>query len=248
MIHDFSLFNTLGVSSTKENHEDKCEHIECVDVDGVDVCVDCGIEVLELQSNSDVYTEKYVCRKNIDKGILKDIEHLNISPHIVEIANQLYLETCKEPHRRTLRRGIIFACLFHAYNIDNNPQSCEELLKLLNLKKKDALRGLTHVSEKSPKTSPVHTTYLTPSDLIQEFLLKFKITLTKKTAIINIYNKVKNQSNIFHRSRPQSIAAGVIWYWICQNNINISIREFIENIKLSEITIKKMAKEVAKYA
>ena len=56
---------------------------------------------------------------------------------------------------------------------------------------------------------------------------------------------IKNKSSKINRSRPQSIAAGLTYYWICNNNKNITMKEFITKVNLSELTITRISKEIA---
>jgi transcription initiation factor TFIIIB Brf1 subunit/transcription initiation factor TFIIB len=249
---DFSLFDkllTTNVSSIQE--ETICNHDTIIIEQGMSLCSLCGLEV---QKSIDINEMKHsiepnrcFVRKIKDKTIYQDLQSLNISDHIKDIANDIYVETCKgKVHRGARRKAIVFASVFHAYKLDNNPQSCESLIKIFQMKRKDALKGLKFVNENSSKDSPIRSLYITPEHLIKEFLYNFHVSEEKRDEIIDMYNQIKDKSVILNRSRPQSVASGVIWYWICLNKKQINIKEFIKKVDLSELTVSKMAKEIAR--
>ena len=74
---------------------------------------------------------------------------------------------------------------------------------------------------------------------------KFRATDAQKNEVIEIYNKIKNKSSKINRSRPQSISAGITYYWVSTKNIDISLKDFAKKVELSELTISKIAKEIA---
>ena len=108
--------------------------------------------------------------------------------------------------------------------LSGRPQSCETLINIFKLDRKAALKGLKHVNLNSPKESPIRSTYITPINLIDEIMDKFITTQAQKDEVKKIYQEVKNKSSRLNRSRPQSTSAGIIYYWICLNKKNISIK------------------------
>jgi len=223
----------------------ECLHEHVVYEHCITMCTSCGFE-LDIDQNTFLYepTRCYI-RKNKDPTIYPDIKHLNISNHVKDIANEIYVQTCKDKLKRaTNRKGIIFAAVFHAYKLLENPQSCDMLISLFNIKRKDALKGIKYIHEFAPQNSPIRSVYITPEHLIHEFMSKFQSTSEQRTQIVDIYRKIKDKSTIISRSRPQSVAAGVIYYYIIsQEYNNIDIKDFVKKVNLSELTIQKIAKE-----
>ena len=74
---------------------------------------------------------------------------------------------------------------------------------------------------------------------------KFITTQAQKDEVKKIYQEVKNKSSRLNRSRPQSTSAGIIYYWICLNKKNISMKEYVKKVGLSELTINKIAREIS---
>ena len=75
---------------------------------------------------------------------------------------------------------------------------------------------------------------------------KFSGTDEQKAEVFDIYEKIKNKSSKINRSRPQSTASGIVYFWICKKNINISLKEFAKKVELSELTISKIVKEICR--
>ncbi len=70
-------------------------------------------------------------------------------------------------------------------------------------------------------------------------------TPDQKKEVINLYARIKNRSSKLNRSRPQSVAAALTYYWIRKKKLDISLKDFAKKVDLSELTINKNAKEVA---
>lgn len=268
MKHALSEYEKTKTQSPKEE-VNGCKHPNKTIMNNVNVCMDCGEELSKnicMDKEWRYYSggdnrhssdpSRCQIRKNDEKNIFKDVESMGLSESIVNVANSIYLDVTKKEkknpndpdeqkiHRGRLRRSIIFGCVFNAYKISDNPQTCESLIKLFNIDKKAGLNGLKLVSMNAPKRSPVRTTYITPVHLLAEILNKFDASQSKKDEVTELYNKIKNKSERIKRSRPQSIASSLVYYWICLKGINITIKEYSEKVGLSVLTISKLAKEI----
>jgi hypothetical protein len=73
---------------------------------------------------------------------------------------------------------------------------------------------------------------------------KFHGTEIQKTEAIDIFEKIKDKSSLINRSRPQSVACGVVRYYINQKNKEISMEYFQSRVGLSEITIQRLVTEI----
>ncbi len=236
-----------------------CSHENTVDVCGVLSCLDCGEEVGKNivhdkewryygQSDTKHKSDPSRCqmRKIEDKSILKDIEGMGFSDRIINFANTIYLQvTAGRIHRGNSRKAIIFACIFHAYKICNNPRSCDTLIEIFNITRKAGLKGLKYVNLNMPKDSDIiKNVHITPINIIDEIMNKFSASTEQKKQAFDLYEFVKDKSTKINRARPQSIAAGVTYFWICQNEKKISMKDFLEKVGLSEMTITRIANEI----
>jgi transcription initiation factor TFIIIB Brf1 subunit/transcription initiation factor TFIIB len=258
---DFELFDKLFSKSNEaitNTCVSICPHKNRTENGGAILCVDCGEEIEKNithdkewryygQSDTKHISDPNRCqaRKVEDKNIFKDVENLGFNDKIVNLANRIYLQvTGGKIHRGNSRKAIIFACIFHAYKIGGKPQTCETLIDVFNLDRKTGLRGLKYVNLNIPKETIAQTSHITPANLIEEIMNKFEASDKQKKEVVEIYEKIKNKSSKINRSRPQSVAAGLIYYWICDNKKQIDIKEFIEKVKLSELTITRISKEI----
>ena len=266
---DYSLFEdalkhyetkTEGNILEKDISDDNlCEHINVSDDGGYVCCTDCGKEM-----DKTIYQEKewryygqsdnkrvsdpnrVHLRKMEERNIYKDVENMGFSDKIVRTANQLYLQvTNGQIFRGNSRKSLIFAVIFHSFKIHKIPQTHEKLLSTFEISRKSALRGIKYVNLNTPKDSTIHTTYITPINLVEDIMDKFSASKSQKDEVIDIYNKIKNKSSKINRSRPQSVSSGLIYYWIQLKGIDITIKEFANKTELSELTILKIAKEIA---
>jgi transcription initiation factor TFIIIB Brf1 subunit/transcription initiation factor TFIIB len=256
-MNDFALFSILKTTrSHSPSPDDVCLHSSIIHESGNLLCKSCGIEVAERDGqtsnqntdskfNSDS-TRCYI-RKSTERSIHQDVQHIPISDHIKDIANDIYNEICREKiHRGVFRKSIVFASVFYAYKFDKSPQSCDHLIKVFNIKRKSALKGLKYVHEHLPPRSPLRTLYITAEDLIQEFMIKFDTSSVQISEVIELYNLIKGRSDSLNRSRPQSVAAGIIYYYTLSQGRNMSIKNFIKKVHLSELTVMKGAKECSR--
>ena len=241
------------------NSSEKCVHANISNENGLTTCFDCGKEIektifqnkewryygnADNKRSSD--PNRVHIRKIDDRNIYKDVENMKFSDKIVSLANQIYVEVSKgQIYRGNSRKAIIFACMFHSLKISGKPQSHEKLMKIFDLSKKNGLRGLKIVNLNAPKNSMIHTTYITPANIIDDIMDKFDANQEHKNEVIKLYDKIKNKSSKINRSRPGSIASGLVYFWISLKNINVSIKDFATKVDLSELTILKIAKEIS---
>ncbi len=236
----------------------QCSHKSTSEMCGVVMCIECGEEIEKnithdkewrYYGNSDTKhasdPNRCQMRKVDDKSIFKDVENMGFSDKVITLANKIYMQvTGGKIHRGNSRKAIVFACIFHAFKQTGKPQACESLIGIFDLDRKTGLRGLKHVNLNLPKESIVHTSHITPANLVDEIMNKFSASDDQKQEVIAIYEAIKNKSSKINRSRPQSIAAGLTYFWICQNNKNITMKEFIDKVNLSELTITRISKEI----
>jgi len=263
---DFSLFEEALDEYNKEKEEcadisteDLCNHSNIIEEGGIVCCVDCGIEMEKNifhdkewryygQSDNKRTSDpnRVHLRKMEDRNIYKDVENMGFSDKIVALANQIYIQVTKgQIFRGNSRKSIIFASVYHSYKIQGKPQPHENLIKIFKLDRKNALKGLKHVNLNVPKDSAIHTTYVTPMNLVDDIMDKFNATPEQKQEVKDLYERIKNKSSKINRSRPQSISSSVIFFWICHKGLDISLKDFASKTELSELTISKLSREIS---
>ena len=261
MCDDFELLDKAFNTSKCDKKQDGCVclHKNIITENTTTSCEDCG----QILTNNISYDKEWRyygasdtkhmsdptrchMRKINERTIYKDVEGLGFSDKIIMLANKLYDQvTNNKIYRGNSRRAIIFACIFHVYKMENNPQSHEHLIKIFNINRKNGLRGLKHVNLHAPKEAVFRTTYITPKNLIKDIMDQFDATTEQINEVIDIYNSIKNKSSVLNRSRPQSVASGLVRYYIIIKNKDISMSEFREKVKLSISTIDRIVNEIA---
>lgn len=245
----------------KDSKNSKCKHENVVSEQGTVLCKDCGLEITKVMSyekdwryygsddtrkNSD--PNRCHIRKIEDKSIFKDVENLGFSDKIVNTANDIYTQVTKgKIFRGNSRKAIIFGCIFHSIKLNGKSYTCDSLREIFKLDRKVILRGLKHVSLNAPKTSHIRIKQ-NFTDLIEECASKFELSQDDKKEILDIYEKVKNRSPVINRSRPQSVTSSLIYFFLCRKkgSNNVNIKDFIKKVKLSELTITKITKEISR--
>lgn len=236
-----------------------CEHSNTILDSGTVYCSECGKEMTKnvifekewrFYGQSDYKRtsdpNRVQARKIDERNIFRDVENMGFSDKIVSVANSLYCDVTKgQIYRGNSRKSIVFACIFHAFKLSGKPQTHDKLIKIFDLNRKNGLKGLKHVILNAPKDSKIHTTYITPINLVEDLMDKFSATDDQKREVSDLYIKIKNKSSKLNRARPQSVASGLTFYWVCKKGIDISIKDFAKKADLSELTISKTAKEIS---
>lgn len=258
-LNEYEKIISKDMEIEEEQLINTCPHLNPLDENGTIACLDCGEELQrtvfhdkewryygQADSRRSSDPNRVQIRKSEERNIYKDVENMGFGDKIVSSANQIYAQVTKgQIFRGNSRKSIVFACIFHAYKLSGKPQTHERLIKIFELSRKTGLKGLKHVNLNAPKESKIHTTYITPVNLVEDLMDKFSATTAQKEEVIGLYNNIKNKSSKLNRARPQSVSSGLIFYWICTKRIDINLKEFAKKADLSELTINKIAKEVA---
>lgn len=236
-----------------------CQHTDVVIEHDILTCQDCGQEITHtvshekdwryFSSSDKVDPNRTQPRKTEEKSIRKDVETMGFSAKIVSIADELYQDTTRgQLLKGDSRKAVIFGALYRAYEITNNHQPPESLIAQLGITKKKALKGLRLVSLNSTKNTLSTQTFATPVHLIKirETMSKFSASPAQINEVIALYELVKNKSTKLNRSRPQSVVAGLVYYWICQKKLKIGLKDFSKKVELTEQTITKITIEISK--
>jgi transcription initiation factor TFIIIB Brf1 subunit/transcription initiation factor TFIIB len=181
-----------------------------------------------------------------EKNIFKDVENIQFSENVVQIANTLYIQVTQDKiYRGNARKGIISACIFYAFKVIRKPQIYKKIIKLFNIDKKIGLKGLKFVSIHAPKDSIIFKTQITPLTYIDYYLEELKATEEDRQKIHELYRVIdQKQVQRLNRSRPQSVASGIVYYWLLEENRKITLKTFSRITELSELTIVKIQKDI----
>jgi transcription initiation factor TFIIIB Brf1 subunit/transcription initiation factor TFIIB len=243
------------------NSDDKneiCLHVSVVNDNGVETCSDCGIEIykeLSLEPEWRFYGDndskhssdpsRCHIRKMDEKNIYKDIEKYEFPFVIRETANSSYSEVTDGKIRRgNYRKAIIFACIFNAYKDSGCPQNPEVLREKFDLTKKEVSKGLTYYNL-NKKDKHKRPTYISPVSFISPVMGKFNANQFHIEKVSELYHRIHNRSKLLNRSNPQSVVSGLVYYYFRLVGGNISSLNFSRMVKLSDITITRISKNIS---
>ena len=251
------------IEETQNKHQTKkdncCEHKDTVNINSIITCMDCGEEVSKCimheqewryYGSSDTKSSdptRVQARKTDEKSIYKDVETFGFNRKVISKANEIYLETSKgnQIFRGNSRKAVIFACIYFAFKLLNIPQDHENLIELFGLTKRHGLKGIKTVNNNAPRESEIHNAKITPIALVKDLMNKFKANNDQIETVCKLYSKIENRSSKLKRCRLQSCSAGLVYYWIKLENIDILLTDFAAIAALSQLTITRMAKEIA---
>lgn len=245
-----------------DDDDDSCPHTHIYAIDGTTICEECGQKFSEsLAFNENRYygstdtrfnrdLSRHNARKTEDRGLHADLEPLGVPHKIIEKANDYYVKIIDNKiYRAKNRLSIVFACTYNAYADAGEPQIPNHLARLFKLNKKDISNGLKTFAE----TFRNHTEkkYIEPLHIVPGILnqLDWKNEIQKNCLadLSTIYNFVKQRSSIFNSSNPQSIAAGLVFFYIKLYDIDMSRKQFARIVNLTDITFTRIAIEIHRY-
>lgn len=244
-----------------EDEKKECQHLTRITEAGTMLCFDCGFAITQVISydkdwryygsddtrkNSD--PNRCHIRKVEDKSIFKDVESYRFPEKIVNTANDIYTQvTNGKIYRGKSRKAIIFGCIYQSIKINGKAHTCESLRVLFGLDRKSILKGLKYVNLKAPKTMQHMRSRLPQTnELLEEYMSKFDLRYEHRGTLLTLAERIKNRSTMINRSRPQSIASALIYYYLCatRGSNNVNMADFIDKVGLSELTILKIYREI----
>jgi transcription initiation factor TFIIIB Brf1 subunit/transcription initiation factor TFIIB len=243
---DINKINENIITEKKESSV--CTHSRYV-TEKDDICVDCGqiLDSSSLKNTQRLISDqnRLQIRRDVEKTIYNDVTGMGFSDKIVNTANDIYMAVTEGSIKRgASRKGFVFACIFYAYKLHGVPCSYDLLVNTFRLKRRICSRGIRFLNLYSPKNLDIKSTNITPLNLIDGIMSNFGANAEQKKEVVELYDRISNRSSKLNRSRPQSVASSLVYYWMCKNNIGVSIKEFIKRISLSELTINKLTKEI----
>jgi transcription initiation factor TFIIIB Brf1 subunit/transcription initiation factor TFIIB len=238
--------------------EEPCAHLEFIQQKNIIFCLHCGKNMQRIYNQEKDWKHSQTRAVSDEKNIFKDIINLNLSTDIFTKTNCLYmLATSPFIYRGKARKGIISACIFYAYMSIHKPQIFSKITDILRIERKDGLKGLKFVSSTIPRkiqeldtpdTRPFSDLFhvqVEPTIFIDEYMYNLKARDADVEEVRILYRQlVELATTKLDRNRPQSVASGLIYYWILKSGKKITLKYFAKSIALSELTITKIEKVI----
>ena len=263
-IEAYDCYQNITIDQNDEiensnSDSEECIHNQISNIDGSKICMECGVKIDEkLCDNETPYYGQYDTRHTKDpsrhnhtkieeRSLYNDLEPLGFPQQVIERANEYYTKIIENKIFRAKNRlSIVFICTCHAYEDIGEPRSSTELAKIFKLDKKGISNGIKTFSQFFRKRP--EKTYINAMDIVPQILSK--LNLDKKSQHIciddmaQIYEYVKSKSHTFNSSNPNSIAAGLVYYYLKLMNANTTRTEYSKIVELTDITFTKIAAEI----
>lgn len=216
-----------------------CTHeTRFTDQSGRIVCCDCSELIAEHFLVDGMYNGGLKKRKVHACSIYATIPSF-ISQDVKELTVQIYKTVCGTGiFRNTLKKSIIFACLYRALILKKYPLYYDNLLEIFELKSHDANIGINYVANNLEKVSEYSIPFCTDEINIASVLS----TVDQKDVsdkILRLFDLLKTYSDVLNNSQNKSVVCGCVFFWITYKKKPMDITKFKERVKMSESTILK---------
>jgi len=206
------------------------------------------------------------------KNIFKDVEHFQYPLPVVNKANQYYQSITTQPDGKSKilrgdnRKALICACVFYSFKEINSVRCPYDLAKDFGISNfHSALKDFNTWKQKQstkyeeqPNKIDVNSSnlvvdlqnedrvYITPLDLVPRILQAMNAKIDHLQGITLIYRKIEsNTSDLINKSIPQSVAAGLVYFYFRYQNFEMKRSQFAKVAGLSEITFVKIARDIS---
>lgn len=271
---ELDAYEYVDETSADESEEEveineNCMHQSTTTVDGNTICLICNLKLHEtLVDNETRYygaadtrynrdPSRHNQRKSEERRLHGDLEPLGFPQDVIERANDYYKVIIKDKiYRAGNRLSIVFACTYHAYEDIGEPRLPTELAKEFKLDKKGISNGLKTFSKifrKRPQKK-----YINAMDLVPKLLADLNISSNQHRACLDDINTIyqfvqaQTKSKTFNSSNPQSVASGLVYYYLKLQDVTnspnktITRANFAKVVKLTDITFTRIAIEIHK--
>ncbi len=249
----------------KEKDEDKCDHHDICDSDGINICKLCGCEVTVLdfqpewryygtsdtRSVSDpsrCHRSKVSTKGGISK-VFQDAKLENLPAILKDTTEAKYKQIVgPDTVRGKGRKAIVAACLLYTFIEFKDYRTSDEVRNLFGLTRNDMSGGLKKYFEKFPADRSKTTT---PQDMIRRTMKNAKIEDQEHyKKVVSLARILEKSDPTINRSNPQSVAAAIVYLYLCINpklkeKFGITKTKYAKDVKLSDITISKLVKKAA---
>lgn len=252
--------------SSISSSEPECDHINVYDDGTKTICTECGQEIncdsisfdkeWKNRNNDSRKSQRCTQRKQESKDIIKDIDGMDIPSDVKVKANENFIKISDgKIFRGEKRKGIIYNCIFHAFDYFPEYEKRKDvtyLQKYFGLSRSVISKAsvqynlLAHqcklINDKPSKI------YVTPKNYIPTLIENIGGGDHEINEVIKLFELIGNKSRILSVSRPESYAAGLVYYYYIQKKQDTDINKFVKdsNSSLSPLTIKKNMEEIDK--
>lgn len=229
-----------------------CQHEDIIEENNNKTCSTCGEIIIQniLSSERQVnYSQQdfFINKIQVTKLKKKELCDYSLSEKMMNETIDLYDKIVQDRvYRGKIRQAIIIYCVYILCKKNNSLLDIEEINFRL-LPRSYILCGskIVHSSKYILQNENLIIKNNFKDSLIME-MNKFFSSNKDIDEVLSLYEKIKNNGEIFNTSKPHSIICGLIYIWILKSNQNININDFIGTIKISMCTLNKIKEKIEK--
>jgi len=191
--------------------------------------------------NAMPYDERTLC--NIFDKLEKATANNGIPQKVIDDAKIFYKKTSeKKISRGENKEGLIASCIYHSCLINDIPRSSKEIAKMFNINHVTLNKGNTRFQQ----LLQINVISSNPHNFISRFGSRVNMN---KNDIENCKKLITflEKKEIMTDNSPTSSAAGILYYYSQENNLNFTKKQFSEVCSVSEVTIVKCYKNLLNY-
>ena len=180
---------------------------------------------------------------NIFEKLENATANYGIPQKVIDDAKIFYKKTAeKKISRGENKEGLIASCIYHSCLVNEVPRSSKEIAKMFNITHVTLNKG----NSRFQQLLQINVISSNPEDFISRFGSRINMN---KTDIENCKKLIKflETYEILTDNAPTSSAAGILYYYSQENNLNFTKKQFSEICSVSEVTIVKCYKYISKY-
>lgn len=187
-----------------------------------------------------------------DKSIVDELNDLPLSSDLRQRSQLVYQKLGPRTHRGNKRKQMLFYCIYSAaLELKSENPDCQEdpnpvtYQKMLSLSHGSVRKSMSMFSETQtgyrPKTGKAN-----PLGMIRGYCLENRISPEMVGPIKALGRNILERDPGLRDEYPQTVAAGLIKYFLTTIGGELDNESFAKNVHLSQATINSMYKRIAK--
>ena len=242
-----------GVAETDVAAAEACLHPRTARLNGQTHCRECGEAIVSFCKEDTRFFEDASASVSTDfkapKSIRKELDLLPLSEEVKDLADKIYAEKVgNNTYRSNVRQEVKFNCLFEAFKQLGIYKDPCEIATMLKIKRKGMSRGILRCSFLCTGKESARTATITAVHLVPEMLTRNNIEYDDSHIedISRIYEYAKERSELLNRSKPQSIASSLVYFYLRKRDKDrkINKNDISKCCGVSSMTIAKLDSEL----
>ncbi len=179
-------------------------------------------ELEEIDFSEQQYMDPSVFAHKNCNTLDKDLQGLDISDEIKNVANEIFVEIGKPVYRKGNRKLLIYACLSAAFQRLKLNFTPEMLASIVDIEKKYIPRAAQILFKRGYKE---HLKDKTAEEFIHFFLNNSHLNAIDRQPILQILRNIEGRIQM--NTYPQEIALGLLNYYFQINGVYLDQNDFI---------------------